>query len=421
MLRLALAFSITLLPLGCGARSPLGGPSFDEELPGADGGVVLPDGAAAPAKLCPAWVATHPPVQLSNTASIMELQSALGTSSGVLVGYADEQFPPVDPRWHARLVSYGTATLGDESSLMPRNSSQLGWTGVSLAQGNGRIAAVASDQVNGMFFVPIDQNGAPTGAPTRTPGDPGRYLLGTSTGFSALRSAFDPSGLRHSPVELASLDASGQVLGSRTILDASVPVDWYWRFGLADGSFVIVWAASDACPGCRTVRGQHFSESGVAMASVARLHDFGANEYGNYTAAATSTGFLLAWSEGGPPNPIEFVGEPFDPDGVPTGGATHFAKFPGPNAPLFALATAPGGDLRAAWVDDSLSQHPQAYVQSVRADGSPEGSVATVSTAAPSSDTVMVVASPLGAMLLYQGDIPNFGIEVYAVPLACGS
>jgi hypothetical protein len=399
----------------CGARSPLGGPG------GESGGTLLPDGGALPAAACPAWVATQARVQVSDIASIVELMSAIPTSTGVLVGYADSQLPAVDSSWHARLVSFGDGTLGAEETPFRRDSSQLGWTRISIAQGGGRGAATASDQATGMQFVPVDSNGAPSGPVARVAGDPARYMLPTSTGFSVLRSAFNDSGLLSPPVDLATLDPTGRVLSTRTLLDASTPVDWYTRVGLADGSFLLVWWGSNACAGCRAVHAEHFGEGGDSLAPAATVHTFDAHSYGGYAVAASSppsTGFLFAWSDGA--GPVDLFGEPFDANGRSAGAAHRFAELPGPNAPTFTLAGAPGGDFVAAWVDGLETSQGQVYVQSVAADGSAEGPPTTL---APISATpelnLLAVASPLGAMVLYESDIPNYGIEVYAVPLRC--
>jgi len=124
----------------CGARSPLetlaaaGGLLPDagvSSLP--DGEVVLPDSAPMPARTCRQWVGTHAPVQVSNVGSIVELMSAVPAPSGVLVGYADAQFPPVDSSWHERLVSLPDGMLGPEQTPFLRKTTGLGWTAISLA------------------------------------------------------------------------------------------------------------------------------------------------------------------------------------------------------------------------------------------------------------------------------------------------
>jgi hypothetical protein len=290
-------------------------------------------------------------VQVSDIPSIVQVLSAIPTPSGVLVGYADAQLPPVDPSWHERLVSFGAGTLGPEQTPFERNTSELGWTALWLALGNGTGAASASDQEEGMHFVPIDPSGVPSGSVTTVAGDPGRYLLATATGFSVLRSAFDDEGTRPPPVALAMLDPSGNVLSERTVLDASTPADWYTRTGFADGSFLLVWEGNNTGPGPVPISAQHLAEDGTALSPAVLLHTFAATGYGGAYALAPATGgFLFVWSDnesGG----ARLLAEPFDENGRATGTPKPFGSSVG--GPILALAPAPGGDVLAAWDDAS--------------------------------------------------------------------
>jgi hypothetical protein len=287
-----------------------------------DGDLDLPDGAP-PARTCREWAATHDPVQISNIRSIVEVMNAVAAPGGVLVGYADAQFPPVDSSWHERFVSLPDGALGPEQTPILRNSTGLGWTAISLALAGDRGGATASDQTQGMQFVAIDSTGTPAGPVANVAGDPGRYLLPTSSGFSVLRSAFDDTGTQPPPVELAMLDPSGKVVSSRTVLPASTPTDWYMRTGLPDGSFLLVWDTTP-CPPCRAVRAQHLAEDGTSLAEPATLHTFGPMDYGDFGLAPSSLGVLAAWTEG-PAGSTELVSQPFEDRGTPGGVRQQFA------------------------------------------------------------------------------------------------
>ncbi|MGH7328127.1 MAG: hypothetical protein ACREJX_07220, partial [Polyangiaceae bacterium] len=114
------------------------------------------------------------------------------------------------------------------------------------------------------------------------------------------------------------------------------------------------------------------------------------------------------------------IGEPFDANGNSLGSERTFAEIADPDVPPFAIAAAPGGDWIAVWLDDVYRPTSHVSVQAVNANGSSEGPATTLASASEGSDAnVMVVASPLGAMALYESDIPNYGIEVYAIPLKC--
>jgi len=391
---------------------------------GSEGGTIVPDGGApatdvaAPSQACHKWTATSPRVQVSNIPSLVELMSAVASPSGVLVGYADEQAPPVDSSWHLHLIKLPDGQPALDQTPLHRDDSPLAWTAISIARGSSGFAATASDQSQGMQFAPIDESGVVTGEVARLAGDPGRYLLATTTGFSVLRSAFNESGTRPPPVDLALLDAAGNLVSTKTLLDRSVKTDWYERYGLPDLSFLLVWPGP-SCDGCSGVFARHYAEDGTPLAPVATLHDFGPMDYGSYAIAPTTRGFLFAWSKGGA-GPYDLMGQPFDADGRSLGPSGQFAQVSGANAPTFTLASTPGGDLVAAWADGPFTTDGHVYVQAVAADGSAEGTATTLDdlVTSDSSIDVVAVASPLGAMVLYENFVSE-GMEVFGVPIQC--
>ena len=404
-----------LLLFGCGARTPID--TVASSAPDA-GGAVVPDSGGVSAPLCHSWAATtQSPIQVSNIGSIVELQSALPTSAGVLVGFADEQFPPVDPGWHVRLVSFDGKLDADQTPFT-RNPSGLGWTRVSVAVNGTQFAATASDDSQGMLFVPTDGDGASTGTVSKTAGNPGRFMLGAGAGYSVLRSPFDDSGALVGPVSLATLDLQGQVTNTRLLLEESASFAGYARAGYPDGSFLFFWYTHDACAGCSTFHVQHDAANGAALAPPTAAHAFGANEYGTVSVATSASGFLAAWTEGSGAS-FDLLAQPFDPDGQPTGSAARFAQNGGQNQPVVALTAAPGGFL-AAWADGAYSTPTHLYVQSVAPDGTAGGATTTLTTIATSEDgtNLFVVATPDGAMVLYEDEVP-LGIEVFALPLHC--
>jgi hypothetical protein len=403
--------------LACGSRTGLdtlagsaaAAPDGGGLLP--DGGDGLPDVPFVPSSVCHSWVPTHAPVQVSDIPSIVEVLSAIPTPSGVLVAYADAQVPPVDLGWHDRLVSFGDGALGSEQTPFVRENPEEDWTALWLALGNGTGAASASNQGVGMQFVPIDTSGVSMGSVTTVPGEAGRYLLPTSTGFSILRSPFNSSGMRPPPVSLAMLGPSGSVLSETTLLEASTKTDWYWRIGFPDGSFLLLWESETDPSGSSVVFGRHFAEGGTSLAPSVTLHTFGPDSVG-YAVAASSSGFLGVWSEA-TGDSTGLVAEPFDEDGHSTGPSSPFGNASGN---IIALATAPGGDLLAAW-DGASESAGTVYVQAVSADGTPEGTPTMLGSIMSPEQDLFVVASPLGGMVLYENDTPS-NVEV-GVPLRC--
>jgi hypothetical protein len=132
-----------------------------------------------------------------------------------------------------------------------------------------------------------------------------------------------------------------------------------------------------------------------------------------YAVAASSSGFLEVWSEG-TGDSTGLVAEPFDEDGHSTGPSSPFGNASGN---IIALATAPGGDLLAAW-DGASESAGNVYVQAVSADGTPEGTPTLLGSIMSPEQDLFVVASPLGGMVLYENDTPSYA-EVFGVPLRC--
>jgi hypothetical protein len=407
-----LFFASTLL--GCGARTSLD-ESSDASSGGAggssDGGVV---------RTCPAWVKTRDAVQVSDVPSIIEAQALIATPAGALVGYADAQFPPVDASWHARSVSFVDGSLGVDHAVLHRDTSGLGWTRVSLAATGGRAAATASDDTKGAQFVEIDASGAPIAPPVIVPGDPARFMLPTPNGYSVLRSKFDPSGGNAPPVGFSSLDAHGALGATSVLIDQSTSVVTYSRVALADDSFVLAWTSSaKACSGCRKLFSRHFDASGQPLSNVAMLHTFGATDYGSSVIAVSTSAMLVARTDQKKDSAV-LLAQPFDADGHPLGGERAFASSTQGNAPMLALAPAPGGDFLVAWADGDFTGTGQVHVESLRADGSAEGQATVIAEASLSTDSdIFVVVSGRRAMVLYAADIQGFGIEAFAVPLRC--
>ena len=404
--------------VACGSRTGL----YDYGGGAPEAGGALTDGPVATSgPTCASWTATTAPVQVSNIASIIGVQSAIATSAGVLVGYADDQFPPVDTSWHGRTVAFGDGSLGPDQTVLTHDASGLGWTRITFAEGFGRSGAAASDQADGLLFTTTDPTGAPTGSVAQSAGDSARDLFATSSGYSILRSPFDPTGSTPGPVSLATLDPSGNVTGSVQLLGATTPVVSYSRIPFADGSFSLVWLGNDACPSCLTVHAQHLASNGDALAPAVALHAFGPDSPDEYAVSASSKGLLFAWAEGGSTGPVTLSASAFDADGQPVGGPNVFAQAANQSNVVLALAAAPGGDVVASWIAGGEISG-QVYVEAVAADGTAEGPPTTLVPVSDSpEEDLLVVASALGAMVLYESDIPNYGIEVYAIPLKCAA
>jgi hypothetical protein len=407
-LRLRSFARLTLLVValsGCGARSDLLAGA------GTHGGPTVPT--------CPQWVATHAPVQVSSIPSIVEAQSALATAAGVLVGYADAQLPPVDSTWHARIARFGDGALGPEETIFHHDTSALGWSLLSIAQGFGRGAAAASDAAQGTLFVPVDDDGAPLAGPVNILNSKGSDLMATSTGYSVVGGQFDPSGSLVSPIEVVVLNAAGGVFGSRILLDASTPLAWFQRFALAGSDFVLVWNETSTCSGCHAVRAQHFGEQGQTMTPAVTLRSFGAQDYSAWVVATSPTGMMLVRSDASA-SPGQLVAEPFDVDGNPLGPPQAFAQLSGQSASLLAMTAAPGGDFLVAWTEDG--GQGSLMVQSVGRDGASEGPATMLGAIDTQPDSrVLVVASPRGAMVVYENDVLDYGVEVFVLPLGCNA
>ena len=183
-----------LLPGACGARTGLEDPFADWERDSGAEDSGAPDSGADDGGVvgepCSSWRAAHEPVQVSEPIGSMMLHDALPVSSCLLVGYGNIDHPPVDPNWRVRQVCFDDGALGTAHRVFQRDTSELGWTAISLAKGFGRVAATAWDRAGGMRFVPIDETGAANGSPVRSSDLPGR---GRTVGVPA--AAHDPDQL----------------------------------------------------------------------------------------------------------------------------------------------------------------------------------------------------------------------------------
>jgi hypothetical protein len=416
-LRVVLSIALTVGVAGaCGARTPL---EVSNSGTGDDDGGTPPLDSGIMAKICPSWMATSAAMQVSTTPSIMEVQAVLPTTGGVLVGYADIQFPPVDASWQVRRVGYD-ASLGLPNDVLSRNTSQLDWTAVSLAQKDGRILALASDEPDGMLFIGLDDTGASTGAEAVTPGDTGRDLFATSSGLSALRNPFDPTGLVPPPVSLVQLDASGHAGASTQLLPASTPLEGFSRIAFSDGSFLLVWGEDGACDECRDIHARYFSSMGASLASPVVLHSFDATSSDLYAVAASSTDVLFVWSDPMAPAGFTLMAQAFDENGNAQGSTSTFAETGDENAPTFALAPAPGGDFLVVWGTGSYGQTGSLEVESLDSAGEAEGGPTLLQSVRPDDDErILVVATTSGAMVAYEDDPAENGTQVFAIPLQC--
>ena len=361
------------------------------------------------------------PIQLTDTRSILAPQAALATSQGVLVGYADEQFPPVDRAWRVRLVGFDGA-LGADSAIASLTSAALVWTGISSAQGNTGLGAAMSDDLLGTVFKLLDPDGAPHGPPEQPTSLSSHDLLGTPAGFSVLQSAFDPNTGVVSEVKLELLDARGHRGGSHTLVSSPTPtICGYQRVGFDDGSFTLVWFVSGPCDGCGEAHARHFDWSGTPLAADTILEAFGPMAYASPVAAASGDAMLLAWSVRAG-NRIELDGATYDEDGALLAAPVKFADTSSENAPGLAATGAPGGDFLVGWVDDGSTSNAHVHVVSVARSGGANGPATSLAAASPGSDArALVAASADGAIIAYPSDVGGFGIEVFAIPLSCAA
>ena len=422
---MASSFRFSLLVLAaCGARSPLDllddGQSASSGTPDG-GGAALPDGGVVSdsgsviltAPTCPKWAPTHAPVQVSApSGGILGLQTAVPTNDGVLVGYADILFPPNDPTWHLRRISYDGATLGPVNTPFHRDTSQLGWTAISVAHGPP-LAAIAWDQTQGLQFAPLDSTGATTAAITGTPGDQGRVLVATPGGFTMLSTPY--RGMR-SPVSLATLDASGHRIGTRVLVTSVQPaatIDPVGRALYADGSFLLVWSEGGGCGAmCQASYAQHFSQTGDVLGARVVVRAV-------YAAAPSSRGVLFAWIAG-TAGKLTLETSPRDANGAPIGADAQITPIVGQNQGEVAAATAPGGDVIVAWTADTDAKRSELFVQAVAATGEAEGPPVSLGAIANYSEqTLRVASSAQGTMVLYQDRSTNQGSQVFAIPLRC--
>jgi hypothetical protein len=85
-----------------------------------------------------------------------------------------------------------------------------------------------------------------------------------------------------------------------------------------------------------------------------------------------------------------------------------------------ALGTAPGGDAILAWVSSAGGQKGDLLTQSVAATGEAEGpAVSLGGVLLDTEQSLRVVASAQGGMVIYDNQVPNQGRQVFAIPIHC--
>jgi hypothetical protein len=359
-------------------------------------------------------------VQVSTTPSIVQVLSAEPVPGGVLVGYADSQLPPVDSSWHLRTVAYGDGALGPEQTVFTRNASQIGWSAISTASHGASMLAVASDEADGMYAVPIDDTGATAGARVTTSGNQGQFLAAAGSGFSVLRSPWDDTGEIPPPVSLATLSTAGDVTSETTILGADPTITDFGRVVREDQSFLLWWFASGASGG-GSFLGRAFDAMGGALGGTVTLRAVSATDFGGLVLAAstTSPSVVLGVWPSATMTGAALLAQPFDATGATVGAPVAWGTQDGGEFPTMAVTGAPGGDFVVAWLDQSETSGGVLQVQAVASDGTSEGPPTMLGDIAASPETyVLLVATTDGAMVFYESDTPEY-VEVFAIPLRC--
>ena len=342
--------ALTLLLVGCGARTPLGTSVSTQ-----------PETCQPKPPRCDHWVlgADHLIEPSRPTEGLSIYSAAVATDCGVLISW--ERAP-----WETtRLAPDGSRTDEPNHTTFSHQVGEKMW----LAAHGSTIAAMqqgSGPQGSPCVFVPLDVHGANAGAVVQTSDVTGscRDLAATDAGFSFLSAT--------GRGELFNVDATGALLAQTALNVPSTRSVWD-RAMLDDGSFILNSFSEDFLTDVYTTWLRHFDSKG------APVH-----------VAQSGSGLLVVWQW----SALEVV--PTNRHGVETGQRVDIAMTGPPYG--VSVVSLPNGDVMALSVE--LGGHDfNVTVHQLAPSGLPRGTSLTLPIH-PEQSTLTPVVSPNGDLLI---------------------
>jgi hypothetical protein len=202
------------------------------------------------------------------------------------------------------------------------------------------------------------------------------------------------------------LDPAGTVLDAKNdiipVQNAKTRPGTRLRFD--DGSILLTWWSSD------TLLGARFSQAGEPLTAPHPLMPTGA--FSKLVMRSLGSSALLAWGANGTPTTVEL--QAVDEDG---NGGTPIAISTSTKAVSGLDIALVGEGALIAW-SSPPTEASEIVVQPITLSGS--ASAPPIVLEGPSFATnVRVVATPIGAMLVYEGEQPGSLTQVFARTLRC--
>ncbi len=269
----------------------------------------------------------------------------------------------------------------------------------SLAQGQGRAAAIGSDGTQTCQLVPLNGDGTTAGAATSLGTGACESLQVTQAGFDLIFVTSNPEAM-----SLMDTGPTGSSPTSTVLQSAGLPPAELARASFDDGSFLLavepVSLNNCLCP--VELSAEHFSASGASLAAAVKV---GPIYPGSHVALAGLGSSALIATSGSPAGPVtvrqldengNLVGSP-QALGTPLDGG-------GPG--VLGIDIAPyGSGAIVAWSQGLPSQtDAQLLVQVVSSTGAPVGSPVAVAPTGVGHD-VRIVATASGALVAWDGPL----------------
>jgi hypothetical protein len=308
---------LTLVLVGCGARTPLGTIASTQ-----------PETCTPKAPSCDHWVLGDDHLIEPFGAGLV-LGPIAATECGALISW--EKGTGASFGWKTtRLTPDGSRSDEPDHTTFP---DAVGDQRMWLAARGSRIAAMLGDAP--CRFVPLDAHGANAGTVVQTGDTLGacRDLMATNDGYSFLST---PTG------ELFNLDSVGALTSQTALNDLSTRTVWN-RARLDDGSFILNSFSEDSVAVVYKTWLRHFDSKGAPLADEVLLD----SKVAPVHVAQSASGLLVAWQW----SALEVL--PTNRDGIAVGSRVDIPMAGPPYG--MELVSLPNGDAMALSIE--LSGH----------------------------------------------------------------
>jgi hypothetical protein len=331
------------------------------------------------------------------------LTSVVADGNEVLIATTNDDDPSPDPTWRINSLTDDASLPGLTQTILSRPATGFSFGGLSLAVGPAGRGGIAWDEVDGCRFVPLAEEGVPNGPPVNISNANWCYWLSPHLGGFA---TFASTPFSLADLELFSLKPAGHVEGVFPSITLGSDTSPAGHLQLADDTWLLAWFQ----PG--EVAATHIDAIGKPIGPILPLLDADVDST-RFTFRPMGDGALMAWSPVPAPSDvhIQFVAANL------TLGSSSVIATAVPDIDGIDVAEVPGGAL-VAWLSSGMPSSVLT-VQAIDTTGAPVGPPLTNDV--PSfANNLRMVATPLGAMVVFEAEQELDPVQVFALALQCG-